>query len=332
MATGTTTYGDISQRTAAWAAVQMLRHAEPTLVLSKFGMVKPVPGNKANTAKFRRPVPFPVSTTPLVEGITPTANKMSYEDVTAVLKQYGNVVEITDVIQDMAEDPVLSDASMLMGENAGAVIEQVTYGIVKAGTSVFYNNGTARTDVNTAITLAKQRKVTKFLKAQKAMKHTSILSGSPNYGTSPIEASYIGIGHTNLEPDIRNLAGFTPVAEYGSMKPICEQEIGAVEDVRYVLSADLQSWPDAGGAKGSMESTSGTNADVYPLLYVGREAYGLVPLKGANAIKPMVLNPGTPRGGDPLGQRGSVGWKAYHTAVILNELWMARLEVAATAL
>jgi N4-gp56 family major capsid protein len=44
----------------------------------------------------------------------------------------------------------------------------------------------------------------------------------------------------------------------------------------------------------------------------------------------MVVNP-KPAPGDPLGQRGSVGWKAWTGCVILNDAWMARLEVAATA-
>ena len=43
MADGLTTYGVINQRTAAWAATQMLRHAEPVIVLGKFGMVKELP-------------------------------------------------------------------------------------------------------------------------------------------------------------------------------------------------------------------------------------------------------------------------------------------------
>ena len=57
----TTTYGDISQRTAAYAAVEMLSHAEPILVLSKFGQSKPLPKNKADNVKFRRPIPFAVA-------------------------------------------------------------------------------------------------------------------------------------------------------------------------------------------------------------------------------------------------------------------------------
>ncbi|MBP2230821.1 N4-gp56 family major capsid protein [Azospirillum agricola] len=332
MATGQTTYGDINQRTAAWAASEMLKHAEPVIVLGKFGMTKPMPKNKADTVKFRRPIPFPAATTPLVEGVTPSPQKMAYEDVPAQLKQYGKPTEITDVVDDLAEDPVLKDASMLAGEQAALTVEMVTYGVVKAGTSVFYANGSSRSAVNTPISLNKQRAITRFLKAQKAQKLTSILDGSPNYGTKPIEASYVAVAHTDLESDIRGMAGFIPVAAYGSRKPVCPEEIGSVEDVRYVLSPELSSWPNAGGAAGSMVTTSGTSADVYPVLYLGKEAFGTVPLKGAGAITPMVLNPGKPDKSDPMGQRGYVSWKTYFTAVILNQNWMARLEVSVTAL
>jgi hypothetical protein len=48
MADGTTKYGDINQRTAGYAAADMLRHAEPFIVLSRMGLTKPMPKNKAS--------------------------------------------------------------------------------------------------------------------------------------------------------------------------------------------------------------------------------------------------------------------------------------------
>ena len=336
MADGTTTYGVINQRTAAWAANVMLSHAEPVLVLQKFGTPKEMPMNTANQVKFRRPIPFAAATTPLVEGVTPTAQKMLYEDVPATMRQYGRPIEITDVVQDLAEDPVLKDASMLAGEQAALTLEMVTFGVIKAGTSVVYTNGSARTSVNTPISLNKQRAITRALKAQKAKKLTTILGSSTKYATQAIEASYIALAHTDMEADIRGLPGFIPVASYGSRAPVAPEEIGAVEDCRYVLSPELEPWDDGGGAfAGSgtnMVTTSGTSADVYPILYVGREAYGLIPLKGKRAITPMVINPGTISKSDPLGQRGYVSWKVYYTCVILNENWMQRMESAATDL
>ncbi len=330
----TTTYGDISQRTAYHAAAVMLAHAEPVIVLGKFGQTKPVPKNTANKVKFRRPVPYAINTTPLVEGVTPVAHKISYEDVPVTLYQFGDLAELTDVIADTAEDPVLNDMSMLAGENAAETTETVCYGVIKAGTNKFYgaSTDTARTDVNDAISVNRQHAVVRALRANRAKPVTRMLSGSLNYGTSPIEGGYIAFAHTDLEHDIRALSGFVSVAEYGSRTPLCPEELGSVQNVRYILSPLLVPYESAGGTPGSMKSTNGSAADVYPVIFIGMDAYGHVPLAGKDSITPSVINPSTLDKSDPLGQRGYVGWKTYYNAVVLNESWMAVMEVAVTAL
>lgn len=328
------TYGDISQRTAVWAAVEMLAHAEPILVLSKYGQPKPMPKNKANKVKFRRPVPYTVSTTTLTEGVTPASQQMRYEDVEATMAQYGAVIETTDVVADLAEDPVLKDMAMLAGEQAAETIELVTWGVLKGGTSVTYgaSTDTARSDVNDPITLARQRAVTRSLKAQRGKKVTSKVGASAKYGTEPIAPAFLAFGHTDLEADIRDMPGFVPCEKYAGMEPL-PYEIGKVEDVRYILSPILVPFQAAGSTTlNGMTADDGTNVDVYPVIYIAKEAYGLVPLKGDGAIEPSVLNPNTRTKDDPLGQRGYVGWKTYFTAVRLNESWMTRLEVGATDL
>lgn len=84
--------------------------------------------------------------------------------------------------------------------------------------------------------------------------------------TKPVEAVFVVVAHTDCDSDIRGLAGFKSVAEYGTRQPLCPEEIGSVEEFRFVLSPVLTSLPDAGGAKGSMVSTGGTSADVYPMV------------------------------------------------------------------
>lgn len=332
MSITTSTSPGISQRTNTYAAVKMLMVAGPTLVLEKTGpLIKPMPKNKGVNVKFRRPVPFEASTIPLQEGVTPSATSFRYEDISGSLDQYGMVVQVTDVIMDTHEDPVLNDVVQQLGENIGRTQEALNYAVLRGGTNVFYQNGTQRTDVNTPISLNKQRAVTRFLEAQKGMPITNVLDGSPDYGTMPIQGGYIAVGHTNLDHDIRSMPGFVPVAQYGNRKPICPQEIGAVDSVRYLLSPDLSSIPDAGGAKGSMVSTSGTSADVYPILYFAKEAWGLVPLRGEGSVEPSIVPPSKTIA-DPLAQRGAAGYKFWHLALILNEFWMGRLEVAATDL
>lgn len=332
MATGTTTYGDISQRTATWAAQEMLEHARPIIVLGNFGSVKPIPKNKADNVKFRRPVPFTVSTTPLVEGVTPAAKTMAYEDVSVKLEQYGDVHTLTDKVADLNEDPVLSDMTMLSGEQAGETIEMVTYGVVKGGTNVAYANGAGRTAVNTVVTLGLLRGAVRNLESNRAKRITKILAPSVNVETKPVEAGYIAFCHSDCANDIRNIAGFTPVAQYGSRQPLHERELGSVEDIRFITSPLFTPWASAGGSTSTMISTNSSNADVYPILIVSQDSFATTPLRGQGSISPIVLNPGTPSKSDPLGQTGFVGWKTWFAALILNEAWMIRLEVACTDL
>lgn len=328
-----TTYGSISQRTAAWAATEMLNHAEPVVVLNKFGDSKPLPKNKADNVKFRRPVPFATVTTPLAEGVTPAAQTMSYVDVPVTLQQWGAVVQISDRVNDLAEDPVLKDASMLCGEQAAETIENIAWGVLRGGTSVYYANGTQRNQVNTAISLNKLRAVIRYLQSQRAKVVTKMLGGSSNFQTRPVEGGYVAFCHTDCSADIRNLAGFTPTSEYGSRSVLCPEELGSVENVRFIASPLLSPFLGSGsGTLNGMKSVGATNVDVYPVVVIGENAYGHVALKGANAITPSVINPDQKTKDDPLGQRGYVGWKTYYSCVRLNETWMSRLECGVTDL
>lgn len=324
----TTTYGDIGPMTAAYAVKTYLEHAAPVEVLAKFADTKPMPMNESKAIKFRRPVPFSAATTPLTEGVTPSAGALSYEDITKDLAQYGNYVEISDVVADTIDCPVLKDLSMLCGEQAALTHEKLIWGVLKGGTNKFYGGDATSRDTVAAgdvMTRTLQRRITKTLKAQKAQKVTAMLSGSPNYSTSPVDAAYIAFCHTDLEGSIRDMQGFVPVEQYGSMKAL-PYEIGKVEDVRYIASPELEPFVGAGAAP----AAGAPGADVYTVVVIGKNSYGDVAMRGAKGGDIKVLNPGTPRGGDPLGQRGSVGWKAWFAPLILNQAWIAVAEVTAS--
>jgi N4-gp56 family major capsid protein len=315
-----------------FAIAEFLANVDPVIVLGKFGQNRPAPKNKSETIVFRRAVPFAPATVPLAEGVTPTGHAMTFEDVQVTLKQFGDIVLITDKVAGPLRGPRAQGGDG--GERqAGRGHHRADHLRRRQGRHVrVLRQRREPRAVNTAITLNKQRAVTRYLKRQKAKKITKILGGSVNYATKPIEAAYIGICHTDCEPDIRD-ERLQEVAEYGQRQPISEYELGSVEEVRYITSPDLAPFPDAGGAAGgSVLSTSGTSADVYPVLILGQDAFGVVPLKGQSSMTPTVLNPGTPSKSDPLGQRGYVGWKTWFNAVRLNETWMSRLEVAATNL
>ncbi len=329
-----TSYGDISPAVAASSAVDMLKRGQPHLIIQQFGQAKPLGKNQTNTQKFRRYERLAAATTALTEGVTPSGSSPTTTDYTATLSQYGDYLELTDVIADLHTDPVLKEFSGMIGEQSALTVETIAFGSIKAGTTIFRSNGSARTDINTPLTLSLQRSVVRGLKRQLARTFTTRISSTPSFNTESVLPSFIALVHPDLEPSVESLQGFKSVADYGTA-PQYDSEIGAVGPVRYLTSTVFESWADGGGAYAgsgtAMVSTTGTSADVYPIIYLSPDAFGVVPLKGKNAITPMVLNP-KPRGGDPLGQRGSVGWKTYFTAVILNQAWMARIECAAPEL
>lgn len=333
--TNNTTYGDISPRTAAYAEKELLKRAIPSLVLEKFGQAKPLPAHNSKTIMFRQYTALDSTPTALVEGVTPGSQSLKATDVPCTLSQYGSIVSITDVVLDTHEDNVLNESIELLGEQAAQMIERMRYGVLCAGTNVIYGNGASRAVVNTKITLAAQRRVVKALKRQDAEKITKVIKSTAAFGTEPVAPSFIGLIHPDMESDVRNMLGvdgkscFVPVEKYGTITPY-PNEIGKVDDVRYLTSTIFKPFTDAGGDKGEMTSTAGVKADVYPVLFIASNAYAIVALKGAFAVTPMVVNP-KPSDSDPLAQRGHVGWKAMQGAVILNDQWMVRGEFAVTA-
>lgn len=140
------------------------------------------------------------------------------------------------------------------------------------------------------------------------------------------------LGHTDLEYDITQMTGFTPPEKYADSTKALPGEVGKVDAFRFILTDLVTPFESSGDTyDGSYLSTDDSNNDVYPLLCIAADSYGIVPLKGKNGVVPMVRNP-NPSDSDPLAQRGFVSWKTYQTAVILNSLWLVRYEVCATEL
>ena len=344
----------------------------PYLVFEKFGQAKPIPGKSSKSIKFRRyylsttfsdddfkkgdgalggmtddgtfdtntynPAQYFTSTnlgaTTLTEGTTPTEKGIASEDIYATLVQYGDRVEISDVIMDTHEDPVLQEATDILGEQAAFAIEMVRYNILKGGSNVAYANGVAaRASIVDIIKLNDLRKISRKFKRNLAKPITSVVKSDVRYGTQAIAPAFIAVCHPDCEADIRGLSGFVSAENYGSTTPF-DGEIGKVEDFRFISSTVMEPVADSGGTavtNSLVYTTANTACDVYPILIFARDAYGIVPLKGKNSLTPMVVN-AKPSDSDPLAQRNHVGWKTYQTCIILNDFNMCRLEVGVSAL
>lgn len=341
------TYSLVPSRNLIMAEREMLKHAMPIKVLSTFGTQKQIPQNKTDTVVFRRALPIDAGTNGapnitasnylLQEGVTPGSRTISYQDVQVTLQQYGVLMKLSSKAEAMYEDDIPGDMVKLVGEHMASIEELISYGVVRGGTNVVFANGTQRSAVNTAITLNKLRQSARQLESAHAQLVTEKLAASVNFNTSAIEPGYLVFIHTDMEADFRNLTNFVPVARYGSQKPVHEREVGTVERFRIITSPYFRPFLSAGGtiSAGTFLSnggTSGTTADVYPVMVVAQEAWGQVALKGMNAIQPIYLPAKQITHANPMGQFGYVGANFYKNAVRLNENWMVRIECACSAL
>ncbi|MGE8495390.1 N4-gp56 family major capsid protein [Comamonas sp.] len=326
----------------------ILAHAVPCEVLGITGQQRGMPKNQGKTIVHRRYLPYGATNADwntrnrpkaepaaheLTEGVTPTADTLVPQDITVTLKQYGCLYQLTDQTVDTYEDDVPAEMKKQCGERIALVREMIRYGTLKACTNAFYaGGGASRAAVNAKITLPLLRKISRNLQANHAKRITGILAPSPNIDTQAVEAAYLVFCSTDAEADIRDLQGFTTVAEYGTRKPVSPYELGSVENYRFITSPELAPYPDAGADIGSTGLMGETKVDVYPFIVVGEDAWGQLALRGADALDPTYIPPGQKDKSDPLGQRGFVGAKFYMACTMLNEGWMAVAEAGVSAL
>ena len=336
----------------------ILKHAEPVEMLSKQGKQVKFPKNNSDTYVARRFLPYGATATSAStinqfyqnatgdrtgaivqahqtqEGVTPLPDSITPQDVTVVLQQYSCLYGFTDKTFDLYEDDIPQQMTIQIGERVTFVNEQIIYGVLKTCTNVYYGGaGTSVATVNGAISLNLIRRIVKNLQANHAKPVNRMLSASGDYGTEPVAEGYLVYCHTDLEPDLRNLPGFTPTEKYASGKPM-PGEIGKCERFRFIGHPDLPSIQDGGAAIAgtTLSSTTGTSADVYGLIVVAENAWSQVAVRGMESLKPTYLPPSKATKSDPFGQRGYAGTIWWKAIMIENHGWMASCFVGVNTL
>lgn len=322
---------------------EVLAYAEPTMVLAMGCEMKKMPKNKGDNISYRRVIPTGGATTNantinrwsvtavshlLQEGVTPAAETLTDQYVNVQLQEYGAIYGWTNKTADLHEDDIPGDQKGLLGKRIGLVQEMIRYGAMKACTNVVYSGGTTRATTDEAITLQVLRRAARSLLANHAGKKTKVIAAGPDYDTSAIEDAFLVFVHTDAAPDIRDLPFFVPVAKYAGMKPVSPKEIGSCEEFRFILSSELASYADSGGANSALYATTSAaaNIDVYPFIICGEDAVFDIALKGADSMNLSVIPHTQKDKNDILGQRGYVGASFWSAVLVANNGWMAVVE------
>lgn len=307
MATQTTALGGLSAELQTFYDKTLLKRMLPELVHGQFAQKRPIPKNGGKTINFRKFSPLAAATTPLTEGVTPAGNSLNVTAITASVSQYGDFIEISDVLDMTAIDPILTETGMLLGEQAGLTLDNLIRDLLVTGTSVQYANGRASRVTVAAgdnLTVTEIRKAVRTLKRNKARK---------------IDGNYVAIVEPGTTYDLQGDSDWKDAQKYAGSKKIFNGEIGELYGIRFVETTEAKKFAGAGAS----------GIDVYATLVLAADAYGIVDVAGSGAVKNIVKPFGA--GQDPLNQRATSGWKAMFTAKILEDMAILRIEHAVSA-
>lgn len=341
-------YGDLSKHDAYTIQKRMLPIAKRLLTFAKFAQRETKPQKEGLEIRHRRYERFPIVDTPIAEGVTPNFVNLQHTTIKHVLQQYGSYVNTTDIMMAASHDPIVQVITERQAQQAGETLDFISYKEFRAGSQVGYARSagaTGRSDVNLHIagtnatppaapwnvnqTTLLDRAI-RVLENNDATKIKEQLDASDGVTTSPLRESFVAIGHVDLRQDLEKIPGYVPVEQYADQSDVMEGEVGAARGVRFILTTQAMPFKGAGAAVGTtgLKSTGG-NIDVYPIVIMAQDFGGCATLGGKDSLRSKVVTP-KPGPGDPLGQRGTVAWDTMYSCVILQDLYLYRIEVGAS--
>lgn len=305
MTVQTTNTAGLSPTMQTYYDKKLLARLLPNLFHLKFAQKRPIPKNGGKTINFRQFTALPLATTALTEGVKPAGNALNMTQKTGTLSQYGDYIEISDVLDLTAIDPVLDETADLLGEQSAQTLDVIARDVLVGGTSVQYAGGrTSRIEIAAGDNLT----VDEVRKARRTLKRANV---------KPLDGGdYVAIVEPGAVYDLQSDPKWEEVSKYAGGKQIFDGEIGRLYGVRFIETSFAKKFEGAGAA----------GADVYATLVFGKDFYGMVDVESSGSVKNIIKPHGSAGTADPLNQIATSGWKALFTVVRLEELACVRIE------
>lgn len=273
---------------------------------------------------------MPVINTPLTSGTTPsegTAPTPTLITMTPVF--YGSWIGYTDDVMLTAYDPIISEYSSILGEQAGLSADTIVRDELVANATIDYSGGA--TSVGSLdspqhdlsyIDIVRQYALLEAESALPADGEDYILILHPHsYATLMLDPTWVNL----FVQEVPN-------------SPMRSGYVGRLLRMKVFVSANVKEWADVG---------AGGTTDVYAALFIARESYGILGLTGAEEpsdvdgqgaegrpltgkrIQPVsIIHKPLGSGGtsDPLEQRGTLAWKMCLAQKVLNAAWIRNVK------
>ena len=302
----TTLMSGLSAEMKTFYDMTLIDEATSNLVHDQFGQKRPIPANGGKTIEFRKFAPLSKALTPLTEGVTPDGKSLSVSTITASVKQYGDYITQSDVLELTSLDNTILEATKLLGRQAGVTLDTIVRDVMQSGTNVTYCPKVASDGAETAVTSRDALDTTCQLTVKVLQQVVAKLRGQ---NAPTIGGKYVAIIHPYVAYDLMRDPEWVDAHKYTNTTNLYEGEIGEIAGIRFVQTTEAKIHKNG----------------VFCTLVFGDGAYGVTEITGGG-LQTIVKQKGSAGTADPLDQRSSVGWKAIKTAELLIPNYLVRVE------
>ncbi len=210
--------------------------AEPKLVHDQFADKYPIPVGGGKTIEFRRYDSLEKAVKPITEGVTPAGNNLNVTSLNETVMQYGDWIQLSDMLEMSAVDNNVVQATRLLGAQAGRTLDSITRDVLAGGTNVIYapdKSGETETVIKRRGEITENCRLT----ADLIFRAAAQLKGM---NADPIDDKYVAIIHPYVAYDLMRSEEWIDAHKYATPENIYAGEIGRIAGVRFVESTEAK--------------------------------------------------------------------------------------------
>ena len=289
--TGNATSGNLVVKPDAYydmMLLKMLRQME--FHYSKYAIQKSLPRNYGDTINWRRFKKLSVASNlgELTEGQTPEGKTgINGESITAVIKQYGEVMYFTDLVDLQQLDDVRREYTIELGYIAQETLDTIVRNELVAGGSVYYATGASVEAVAESSDVAARPSIDDFRKIILGFKKDFV------QGVRGASGRYIALISPEVMYALFDDKRMLQYMSFGQTNaPLSD---GVAIDMFGIRFEEVLNAPTVGNAHDS--------------IVLADEAYAITKLQGEGNVRVITKGLGSAGVSDPLDQRQSIGYK-----------------------
>ena len=253
--------------------------------------------------------------------------QLSLSKVTADLQQIGQVVVISDVLNNTEFLNSLAQATKTNGEDAALkcdniVRNQLCRSVAGGGGATNLTSNAETAGANTIFaddaTKLTELAATDVLNASDTL---DVVTQMRINRAPEINGGYVCVAAPQVLRDIMRDADWLAAATRSNVGALYNGEVGSLYGVRFV--EDTNPWR-SGVANDAAIDTYSATGDGFATIFLGGEAFGVPALSGDSPMSPSIQIVDTPDKKDPLNQVITVGFKTMYTAKVLTPNYYIR--------